>query len=430
MISIISNIMWLLFIPFIVIVGIYVIYKYLKEVKKEIQTEKIKLRKIIGQTSIALGTMIGTGAIVGILGSVSSLYLSGQVYFEAIIFWTIIGSLILIPLAYLETIVAKTLEMNPKQYVGKLISPKVGLIYALAFCLLHVFGFGGLQIQGMNSAITIVTNGFFQVELTQIERFIIIVVPLLAIVGIIILTKKHDVFIDAMSLFIGLAVILYLIFAILFIYQTSTYLNIFGNNILQGITNPVTSMIGIPLGMMVAFQRICQAAEPGLGAFALSSLDNDVKAKPAALVSAISALITVFVAIFITTYIISYANYTGEVNLQTMDALQVLTGFFYAAYNVLGYFGVFTLTIFIILSGLTTILGSYYFLKTLFNLSFIQEFSIYMGFLIISGIFAIFGTNFIFNLIDLLMFIVAFINLIAIFIFIKKFSKLKIIKNK
>ncbi|MFV0288911.1 MAG: alanine:cation symporter family protein [Mycoplasmatales bacterium] len=425
MINILSNILWLLFIPFIIVMGIYVIYKYIVSVRSKIETEQIKVSKIIGQISISLGTMIGTGAIIGILGSISSLYLSGQEYFEAIVFWAIIGSLVLVPLAYLETIVAKTMHMNPKEYISVLLSKKAAIVYALAFCLLHIFGFCGFQIQGINSAITIITDGFFDINLTQIQRFLLIVVPLLIFVGIIILTKKHDVFINAMSFFIGIAVILYFIFAILFVLKTNNYVNIFLGNIFKGVTNPVTSLIGIPLGMVASFQRICQSSEPGLGAFALSSLDNDVKAKPAAAVSALSATITVFVAIFITTYIMSYANYTGQVNLQVMDSLQILTGFFYTAYNILGYFGVFTLTIFTIFSGITTILGSYYFLKTLFKLSFIKEFSVYMLFLILAGIFAIFGTDFIFNLIDLLMFIVAFINVVTIFIFIKKFHKIK-----
>ncbi len=91
MINNISNITWALFLPFLIVVSIYLIYKYNKDFKKNIATEKLELKRVIGQTSISLGTMIGTGAIIGVLGSLATMYINGQAYFEAIIFWALIG---------------------------------------------------------------------------------------------------------------------------------------------------------------------------------------------------------------------------------------------------------------------------------------------------------------------------------------------------
>ncbi len=78
MINLIGNFMWLLFIPFLGAIAIYIVYKYNKDVKDDIKGEKIHLRKMLGQISISLGTMIGTGAIIGVLGSLSSIYILGQ----------------------------------------------------------------------------------------------------------------------------------------------------------------------------------------------------------------------------------------------------------------------------------------------------------------------------------------------------------------
>lgn len=419
MIDFLNNFMWSLFLPFLIIVSLYCLFKYNFNIKKTIKNDKFNLIKAISQISISLGAMIGTGAIIGVLGSLTSIYISGQVYIEAMVFWAIIGAVFLVPFAYFETIVAKTTNMNPKEYISKLISPKAGIVYGISFCILHIFGFGGFQFQGINSAITIAGNEFLNWDLTQIQRFVLIIIPIIILISIIILANKQEYFINIMSLFIGIAVIFYLIFAFMFVFKTSDYIPIFFNNMIEGIKNPITSIVGIPIGMTVAFQRIAQVSEPGLGAFAISSLSSDLKPKSAGIVSIFSSTLTIFIAIFITTYIVSYGNTVGFIDLTNIDSLNLLTGYFTTGFNIMGYFGLFVLVIFTILSGLTTLLGAHYFLQILFKLKLKTEFILYITLITLSGTLAIYGTSFIFSIVDLLLFIVAFINISAIIIYFR-----------
>lgn len=425
MIDFLNDIMWSLFLPFLIIVSIYCIFAYNFKIKKQIESDKLNIRKAIGQVSISLGAMIGTGAIIGVLGSLASVYISGQIYIETIVFWAVIGAIILIPFSYFETIVAKTTNMNPKEYISDLISPKAGIIYGISFCTLFIFGFGGFQFQGMNSAITIAGTEFLNWDLTQMQRYILIIIPIIILISIIILTNKKEFFINVMSLFIGVAVIFYLIFSFMFIFKTNDYLSIFFTNMIEGIKNPVTSIIGIPIGMTVAFQRITQVSEPGLGAFAISSLSSDLKTKSSGIVSIFASILTIFISIFITTYIVSYGNTNGFIDLTNLDSLNLLTGYYVTGFNIMGYFGIFVLVIFTILSGLTTLLGAHYFLQILFKLNLKTEFILYISLITVSGTLAIYGTSFIFSVVDLLLFIVAFINICAIIIYFKKAEKNK-----
>lgn len=425
MINVMNNFLWMLFIPFLIVMSIYLIFGYNKGLKRQIKSDKLKIKDVIGQVAISLGSMVGTGVIIGVLGSLSSIYIIGQNYFEAIVFWSIIGLIVLVPFAYMETIVAKVSNMDSKSYISILISPKAGMVYAIAFCALHIFGFGGFQFQGMNSVITILSDSFLGFELSEVQRYVFIIIPIIIFISIIILTKKHDIFISAMSLMIGFAIISYIGFAMIFLIKTSDYMNIFITNMIQGVSNPITSIIGVPIAMTLAFQRITQVSEPGLGAFALSSLDNNVKAKPSALVAAISSTLTIFISIFITTYIVSYGVSNGFINLNNSNSLELLNGYFLTSFNVVGLFGIVVLAIFALLSGLTTLLGSYYFLKVLFKLEFKKEFVLFITLLMLAGAVSIFGTMLIFDVVNLLMFIVAFINIVAIFVFIKNRKKNK-----
>ena len=78
-----------------------------------------------------------------------------------------------------------------------MISPKVGLFYAVSIVALIVFGFGGFQFSGIDSVFTIVASKFMNVELSLMQRYLFIVIPVIALVALIVLSKKDDVFMSA-----------------------------------------------------------------------------------------------------------------------------------------------------------------------------------------------------------------------------------------
>lgn len=429
-ISQLSTFIWSVFLPILLVVALITGFKFFTTVKRQTTVRsKLDPKDIIGPAAISMGAMIGTGAIIGVLGSMMSLVTNGQVYFEAIAGWSVIGAIILIPLCYIETLVCKITGKTPKDYIAKFLNPKLGAIYAYAFILLYVFGFGGFQVQGINSAITIIVEGIFDISASPVARYIVLVLPLIAIVSAIVLAKKHDVFINSMALMIGAAVVMYLLMVVVFVFKTNDYVPVYISNVITGMKNPISAGIGLPIGFTVAVQRITQTSEPGLGALAMSSLDSDSEPRAAGAISLIPAITTVFIAIFVTSYITSYGVSAGIVDLSSGDSLIALKGYFLTCLDVVGMYGLVTITLFTVLSGITSLLGSYYFLSVLLDFTENQNIAIYIGLILIAGTLAIFGGSIIFEAVDLLMFVVTGTNLAAILLFATKYYKQYKISN-
>lgn len=423
-ISKVSNFIWSIFLPILIITAVVIIIKFFSTVKNNTtKPSKLNPRDIIGPAAISMGAMIGTGAIIGVLGSMMNLVTNGQANFEAIAGWSVIGALILIPICYIETLVCKITKLTPKKYISKFLTPLSGAVYAYAFILLYVFGFGGFQVQGINSAITILVEGFFGITASPVARYVAIVLPLLLIVSLIVLAKKHEVFINSMAFMIGAAVLMYLVMVVIFIVKTYDYVPTYINHIIVGMSNPISAGFGLPIGFTVAIQRITQTSEPGLGALAMSSLDSDSEPRAAGVISLIPAITTVFIAIFVTSYITSYGASTGVIDLEKADSLEALRGYFQTSFDVVGWYGLITITVFTILSGITSLLGSYYFLSVLLKFSENKNIAIYILLIFSAGTLAIFGGSLIFEAVDLLMFVVTGTNLAAILLFVFKYYK-------
>ncbi|WOO87770.1 hypothetical protein RZE82_02245 [Mollicutes bacterium LVI A0039] len=136
-----------MFLPVIVVLAAFITIIYFSKVQKVTTVKsKINPKDIIAPAAISMGAMIGTGAIIGVLGSMMSIATNGQLYFEAIAGWALIGALVLIPICYIETFVCKITDKSPKDYISKFLHPKMGEVYAYAFILQYVFGFGGFQV--------------------------------------------------------------------------------------------------------------------------------------------------------------------------------------------------------------------------------------------------------------------------------------------
>jgi hypothetical protein len=413
----ISSMVWPIFLPILLSTGLFVSIKTIFKIKKETTVKsKMKIKDMIGPASISLGAMIGTGAIIGVLGSLSNLAGRGQINIEAMAMWALIGSLVLIPLSYSETLVSKIMNKAPKEYISVLLSPAFGTIYAVAFIVLYIFGFGGFQFSGIDAVVTIIANKFIGVELAVMQRYLFVIVPLILVASAIVLTKKHDLFINSMTVMIGVAVVAYFIFFFTFVFKTSDHWGLFFGNLFIGLKNPVSMLFGIPLGLILGLQRVLQNAESGLGALAMASLESDSEPQAAAMISVIPAAITIIVSILVTSYIASYGLAQDIIQFPA-DALSRLTGYIDTAVSVTGLFGLVVLSLFTFLSGLTTLLGSYYFLSVLLDTHENINIAIYIGLISIAGTLAVFGFEIVFDVVDLLLFVVSGINVLALVAF-------------
>lgn len=415
----ISNSIWPFFLPFMLLLGLYISFMFIAKIQP-VTTEKSNLnfKNIIGPASISLGAMVGTGAIIGVLGSLSKLYEYGQIHIEAMAMWAIIGSTIMVPVSYCEVVISKILNMTPKKYIATFISPGASLIYCISFIILYILGVGGFQFSGIDSVVTIMTDRFSGIELTQFQRYLFIIIPILIVLATIVLTRKHSVFINSMTYMIFSAVILYFIFFIIFIVRTKSFVPIFFRGMIEGMKQPLSMLIGVPAGFILGMQRVMQTAEPGIGAMAMAAVEADSEPREAGQISLIPTVITILIAIFVTCYITAYGISIGVFSLPA-DGVERLGGYFLTAEKVTGKFGLVLLCVFTVLSAMTTLLGSYFFLGQLFHNSETKNIKIYLGIILLAGTLAVFGFNIIFDIVDLLLFVVAALNMIALSAFVR-----------
>ena len=427
----ISDAVWPVFLPFMLIVGAFTSIRTIFMIqKKATRPAGLKFKNIIGPASISLGAMIGTGAIIGVLGALSKFYASGEVNVESMAIWALIGACIMVPVSYAETLNSKIMGKSPKEYIGELINPKLGMVYAVCFVALAVFGFGGFQFSGIDSVAKLVTDQFMGMNLTLVQRYMFIVVPVIAVVAALVLSKKHEIFMNAMTYMIGTAVAGYFIFFTLFVIKTSGYIPTYFANVLEGMTNPVNGFSGIMLGFVLGMQKVLQTAETGLGALAMAAQEADTKPREAAMISLIPTIITVVVSIVVTSYIASYGIDAGIITFQG-GAAERLAEYFGTAQQVTGMFGLVVLCAFTVLSALTTILGSYYYMTKLFKQNHINKnIAIYLVLIIAAGTLAVFGANVVFEAVDLLLFVLCGINVTALAIFTIKKWKDYVITDK
>ena len=427
----ISDAVWPVFLPFMLIVGAFTSIRTIFMIqKKATRPAGLKFKNIIGPASISLGAMIGTGAIIGVLGALSKFYASGEVNVESMAIWALIGACIMVPVSYSETLNSKIMGKSPKEYIGELINPKLGMVYAVCFVALAVFGFGGFQFSGIDSVAKLVTDQFMGMNLTLVQRYMFIVVPVIAVVAALVLSKKHEIFMNDMTYMIGTAVAGYFIFFTLFVIKTSGYIPTYFANVLEGMTNPVNGFSGIMLGFVLGMQKVLQTAETGLGALAMAAQEADTQPREAAMISLIPTIITVVVSIVVTSYIASYGIDAGIITFQG-GAAERLAEYFGTAQQVTGMFGLVVLCAFTVLSALTTILGSYYYMTKLFKQNHINKnIAIYLVLIIAAGTLAVFGANVVFEAVDLLLFVLCGINVTALAIFTIKKWKDYVITDK
>ncbi len=413
----ISGAVWPVFLPLMLAAGIYLVLRTLLWIKpKTTRPCRLSFGNVVGPCVISLGAMIGTGAIIGVLGSLSSLAGKGQLHVEALAIWALIGSIVMVPVSYCETLCSKVLRKTPKEYIADFLSPKLAAVYAVCFCALHIFGFGGFQFSGIDSVVTIITGEYLRISLGETQRFLYIVLPLIVVVALIVLTKKHQLFIRAMTYMITAAVGAYCVFFILFICKTAGHIPVFARGMIEGLKNPVNALLGVPAGFILGMQRVLQSSETGLGTLAMSARESDSQPREAAAISLLPTILTIVISVVVTSYITSYGLHSGLIDLPG-GSIDRLRGYFSTASAVSGKFGLIVLCIFALLSGLSVLLSSYYFLQVLFGGRENRNIAVYIAAILCAGALAVFGFNIVFDVVDLLLFAVCLLNMAALIVF-------------
>lgn len=414
---VVSNVVWPMFIPFLLLLGTYICLQVFFNIRQRITTKgKINYKYIIPQSTVALGTMMGTGTVVGFLTGLSKLSISGQIYVESIAIWALLGSIILIPISYCETLISKVVRMQPKEYIKVFISTKASKLYVASLVLLYIFAIGGIQLSGIDAVATTSINKIVSLEFNELQRYMYIVIPVIIILITIILKNRQSIFLRILVTMVILSFSTYLLSFFIFLYKTQEYIPIFVERIIIGFKNPVSVLFGIPLGLIFGLQRVIQIAEPGLGTLALASMKSNAKPREAALISSILTTVLIVISVLVTSYIASYGLSEGIINF-SVNGYEKLVSYFDTIISVTGKFGILILFTFIALSALTTLLGGYLVLINVANFNVKNNYLVYVGLLILGGALSVFNVELVFLLLEILLFISTSINIMALAMF-------------
>ena len=412
-----SYILWMIFIPFLILVGLYVSVQVIFNIKKHTTIKtKLNIKNVIPQTAVTLGAMMGTGTIIGFIGALSRLSATGQIYVESIAIWALIGSLILVPISYCETLIAKVINLSPKEYISKFFSKKAGSIYVVSLILLYVFAIGGVQFSAIDGIMITALDRIGNIELSIVKRYMFITIPVIALVMTIILNKREKIFIKSMIGMILVAMIIYIIFFGLFISKTHDYIPTFIERMIIGFKNPTSLLFGIPLGLIFGMQRVIQIAEPGLGTLPIAAVKSDSGPREASFVSLILTITLVVVSIIVTSYIASYGMHEGIITFSTQGVYK-LVSYFDTVIEVTGSFGFIIFFIFIVLSSLTTLMGGYFLLTNIVENSNNKKNIIYLTLLTMGSIIGVFKFELIFNILDIFLLISIGLNISSLAMF-------------
>ncbi|WP_242866761.1 alanine:cation symporter family protein [Abyssisolibacter fermentans] len=428
LINMTSSYLWDIFLPLVILLGMFVIYQTIRyrNMISYRDANKWEWSKIKNSISISLSSKIGTGAIIGVLAAMFKNSSNG-VGGEGIVLWIFLGMFILVPITYCEVLFSRITEKTPREFIDYNLNSKAGSIYTVCLVILYTFGFVGFQLTGIQSVVKNFMTENIGYSFPKLNVLLFIIVPLIVIVSLIVITKNHKLFINCLASMITTIIILYGLFFLIFLVKTIDFLPKYLYLVWKDFINFKSASIGIPIGLVIGFQRIIQISETGLGTSALASSDGNNSPRREALLQTISTILTVVVAVIITSYVFSYGRYNLPNIMLTQNGYQRITGYFTSVKAVTGYLGGAIIMIFFIISGFTTILGSFHFINTTMQISENKRILFYIILISLSGMFSISNFNVIFDASDLLMFIVSSINIIAMFMFtIKNIKKFKV----
>ena len=270
----------------------------------------------------------------------------------------------------------------------------------------------------MQTVIRYFSETYLEYHITSSEALFFIVFPIILFVAMVIITKSHQIFINTLASLIFIIIMMYVVFFMFFVHQTSDFIGEYFQQMITQVTHFKSIAIGLPIGLIIAFQRIIQISETSLGTSALSSSDRENSPRREAIIQTIATLMSIAIAVIITSYISAYGqSHFDEVRLSA-SSFERVKGFIFTISSVTGYFGLTVILLFFTISGFTTILGSFHYVNTSLNLSENTRIFVYLSLISLSGALSVTHFEIIFEASNLLMFIVGFINLLAMTQFI------------
>lgn len=391
--------MWTLLIIFLFSISI------LLSIKLRFKNYKINLKELISKDKtslfLTLGTKIGVGSLIG---TTSSIIIGG---FSSVI-WMILFSLLSTSIIYIESYLGNKYKKEYKNnYVG---GPYFILKYGLNKRVLSIISLILLIVTYSFLFQMIQMNSIgYLLELLNIKKIIIILVSIFVL--IITFSLSIDEVLSSLNRVVPLMCILFLVVSIYGIIKNFNLINI--NLFLRDITNIKSILTGLVIGI----KRSIFMNELLIGTTSTGSASdkNDIKTSISYQILSVY-FIGIFITVIVTLLLLIYMSANDII-----DNYNLLLSRIYA--QILGKYGPYFLLTLYILFGFTTILSGYYIGKN--NIEYLTNnkkiltiFKFTFIIFTVSGI--IFKSNFLWNLVDNLIFIMIIINSYSIIKLIEK----------
>ena len=416
MLELINKLVWAVATALIFISGIYLTIKlkgvqfHFKEMFKNLFKNENRERGItpIQSFLMTLGSRIGVGSIAGVS---LALYLGGP----GSIFWMWTSAFLAASNTFSETVLGiiyrkkdgDDYKGGPSYYIKDgLNKPKLGGLYAILILVSYVGGFVGIQGNTITKSV---------LEIIDIPKFIVgillVLVTALIIYGGL---KKIAAF---SSKLVPIMTIFYIGIALYVICKNITLMPSIFKEIITSAFSLKSVYGGFLYSVIIGIQRGIFSNEAGLGTGSITSSTSSTKSPTSqGYIQILGIYVTTLLICTATVIIVMTSNYK-ELVLSDVNGIEITQ---YAFKYHLGDFGNILLFISVLLFSFTTILTGYYDGESSLKY-FIDSIKTYhlnalkIGSLIVLFLGCIVSSTFLWSFVDILMAMLAIINIYALF---------------
>jgi len=416
MLELINKLVWAVATALIFVSGIYFTIKlngvqfHFREMLKNLFKNENRERGItpIQSFLMTLGSRIGVGSIAGVS---LALYVGGP----GSIFWMWISAFLAASNTFSETVLGiiyrkkdgEDYKGGPSYYIKDgLNKPKLGGLYAVLILVSYVGGFVGIQGNTITKSV---------LEIINIPKFIVgillVLVTALIIYGGL---KKIAAF---SSKLVPIMTIFYIGIALYVILENITLIPSILKEIVTSAFTLKSVYGGFIYSVIVGIQRGIFSNEAGLGTGSITSSTSSTKSPTSqGYIQMLGIYVTTLLICTSTIIIVMTSNYK-ELVLSDVNGIEITQ---YAFKYHLGSFGNILLFISVLLFSFTTILTGYYDGESSLKY-FIDNIKTYhlnalkIGSLIVLFLGCIVSSTFLWSFVDILMAILAIINIYALF---------------
>lgn len=408
MINIINKTLWIISSVFLFCGGLYFTFALKFKQFNFRRMLKIFFCKNVDRTSSLQSLLISLGARIGV-GSLAGVALAIWYGGAGSIFWFWISSFILSINTYVECFLSVKYKVNntggPSFYMmNGLNNKKLAIAYAVLVIFAYIGGFLTIQSNTISNILKT-----FNISSLLVGIFISLLSFMIVLKGLKGVVKVIEVLVPFMCL-------LYIIVGMIIVFNNMESIPKILNEIFENAFKIRSFSGGFLTTFIIGTQRSIFATESGIGtsAIAVSSSSSD-DADMQGLLQVIGVYFTSLIICSITAFIILSSDYKSLL-LNNINGIEITT---YAFKYHLGLVGSVILTILILLFSFSTIISGYYYgesnVKFLFydNHRVIFIFKVIMVVLLFCG--CIISANLFWNIIDILVAIMAIINISSLF---------------